>query len=84
MNTSDTNKDIPQEKNVSLEKKAFIKKGAMYLLLAVACVVLFILMYTYSIPSKMGAVIIGGISIAVLVLLVGGLVYLIKGFVGRG
>lgn len=83
MNTSDTNKDMTQEKNVSLEKKAFIKKGATYLLLAVVCVVIFILMYTYSIPGKMGAVIIGGISIAVLVLLVGGLFYLIKGFVGR-
>jgi hypothetical protein len=83
MNTQETNKDMGQEKNVSLEKKAFRKKGGVYLLLAVICIAIYILMSTSTTPGTQGTNIMVGIFLAALVLFVGGLVYLVRGFVGR-
>ncbi len=76
MNTQDTN-----EKVVSPEKKARRKKGLTYLLLAVVCLVVSFIMYSAGIEGGIMLVI---VNLAMIIFFVGGLIYLIGGFVGKG
>jgi hypothetical protein len=73
MSTQDT-----QEKAVS-PKKARKKKGLTYLLIAVVCFVVYFAMDAAGAGGAIGAF----LAMATLICFVGGVIYLIGGFVGR-
>jgi len=74
MNAQDTN-----EKVVSPKKTARRKKGRTYLIIAAACFVVYYIMYTLDLGGAIGAF----LALATLICFVGGVIYLIGGFVGQ-
>ena len=75
MGTQDAN-----EKTVSL-KKTRKKKGLIYLVVAAVCLAISLILHASGIS---GGIIFALVSLAWVVFLVMGLVYLIAGFVGKG
>ena len=76
MNTKKSNKKV-----VSLVKKNRRKKGLTYLLIALVFLVISVSMFSAGLD---GGIIFGLISLGLLIFFVGGFIYLIGGFVGKG
>jgi len=67
------------EKTVS-RKETRKKKGRIYLGIAVVCFVIYVIMYAVGIE---GGVIMAFLALAWVICFIGGLIYLIAGFVGK-
>jgi len=79
MDMQDTHEEREQGGTVSPKKMARRKKGRNYLIAAIVCLAISYIMYAADIGGAIAAL----VNVFMLILFVGGLAYLIMGFIGR-